>query len=218
MRERSLVDIAVIKLPMASSLKDFSLLSKEGGVTLKYVEKSGKVGNPRLLIIPGSRDTIRDITFLKESGIADRIRELEKKKKTVILGISGGFQMLGSKIIDIKGSEYRLSKCGGLNFLNIVTRIMPSCVASDVEVLPTKNFDSKIGGPNGCINGFETHSGRTKYLNGSEPIFMIKKRDGKNVEIPDGAMNKKGNVLGTYIHGIFDNENFRKRFLQYLAQ
>jgi len=216
MPKRNSVEIAVVKPPMASNLKDFSALQSEEGAVLRYAEKPGLLGNPRLLIIPGSRNVIQDLIFLKRSGMADRIREL--KKGTVIMGICGGFEMLGSKIIDVKGSEYRLSKCDGLNFLNIVTRLMPSYIASDVEVMPLGNFASTIGSGRGYINGFETHAGRTKYLHGSEALFMIKKRGGEYVEIPDGAINKEASVLGTYVHGIFDNENFRKGFLHYLSQ
>jgi len=92
---------------------------------------------------------------------------------------------------------------------------MPSMVDSKVEAVLLKNVRIKSERSQ-SISGFETHLGRTKYLGSSRPIFTITKRDGNDVEIPDGAINEEGNVIGTYIHGIFNNDHFRKQILHIL--
>ncbi len=202
------INIEVLYLPHISNFTDFDPFLKEEDVNLRYVKMGEKIGNPDLLIIPGTKNTIQDLVFLKRAGYTDKIRSLAKNGLSV-MGICGGFQMLGTKIIDIKGSESSLSKCDGLSFFNIVTRLMPSKVTSQIE------FE---GYGLSSLSGYEIHLGRTKYLNGSKSLFKITKRGQRKVEIPDGAINEKGNILGTYIHGIFDNDNFRSVFLNILRE
>ena len=206
------VKIEVLSFPKISTLTDFDPLRKDPGADFRYVNDNQKIQDPDLLIIPGSKDTIRDLVYIKRSGHADAIRKLAKKG-TMIMGLCGGFQMLGTKLIDVKGSENFLSKCDGLGFFNIVTRFMPSMVDCKTEAVPLKGFflSSKLE-----LKGFETHTGRTKYLEGSKPAFKITKRDETEVEIDDGAINEKGNIFGTYLHGIFDNDYFRKKLITYL--
>jgi adenosylcobyric acid synthase len=208
------IDVEVICTPGMSGTQDFAPLHREEGINLRYVKKGERIGEPHLLIIPGTRNTIRDLVYLKRNGYADKIRRLSKDN-TVILGISGGFQMLGTKIIDIKGSESYFSKCDGLSFFNIVTRIMPNKQDFKVKFVTINGrafgIEDETGVP---FSGYETHAGRTKYLKGSSPLFNIIKRGRTAVEIPDGAVNQECNIFGTYIHGVFRNENFRERFLK----
>lgn len=213
MPQKRSIEIAIIKLPGASNLSDFTILSKEENVKLSFIQAGDKIGVPDLLILPGTKNSIQDFLYLKREGYADTIRSLAKRQ-TMIMGISGGFQMLGAKVIDIRGNEQMPSKCDGLSFFNIVTRLMPSKVTSKVEFLPLKNTSTKNDDCESYVlSGYEMHLGRTKYLKGSQPLFKIIKRDSKEVEIFDGAVNKEGNIFGTYIHGIFDNTAFRKNLL-----
>ncbi len=197
------MNITILKLPHTYDLDEFDPLAKSEDVRLSHVTPDNDPGDPDLLIIPDTSNSIKDMEYLNRSGYANKIRMLAKKGCS-IFGISGGFQMLGTKIIDIKGSEYGLSRCEGLGFLNIVTRIMPSMTESKVEC----KF-------NGCasLTGFERHLGKTRYLKGSNPAFTITKRHDIEVEIPDGAINETGSIMGTYIHGIFDNDSFKEKFL-----
>lgn len=212
------VNIEVLYLPHISNFTDFDPFIEEEDVHLRYVRMGERIGSPDLLIIPGTKSTIQDMVFLKRAGYTDKIRSLAKNN-TMVMGICGGFQMMGTKIIDIKGSESSFSKCDGLSFFNIVTRLMPSKVTSQVEFEPMQNapLNFKDNGSS-RLTGYEIHIGRTKYLTGSQPLFKITKRDDTGVEIEDGAVNTAGNILGTYIHGIFDNDNFRNLFLNTLRE
>ncbi|MFH1847850.1 MAG: cobyric acid synthase [Candidatus Omnitrophota bacterium] len=207
------VAIEILLPPHASNLTDFDPLVNEAEVSVRFVKMGEAIGDPDLLILPGTKNTIQDIQFLKREGYIDSIKRA-LKKGSLILGICGCFQMLGKKVIDIKGSESGLSKCEGLSLFNIVTRIMPSKVTSQVEfealgdTLPGSNKKGLC-----ALKGFEIHLGRTKYLKGSKPLFKITKRGNREVEITDGAVNEDGNAFGTYIHGLFDNDTLRNTIL-----
>jgi len=207
MKKRQKINIEILKLPNASRLDEFDTLKNDKGIALRFINAKEEIGSPELFIIPGTSKTIQDYIYLKRNGYSDRIRELAKKKVT-IMGISGGFQMLGAKIIDIKGSEMLHSRCEGFGFLNMVTRLMPSKVEDDVEAMML-NDSCKV-------SGYESHIGRTKYLSGLGPMFTITKRGGTDVEIPDGAVNADGKIFGTYIHGLFKNTKFKDILLSRL--
>ncbi|MEE8359396.1 MAG: hypothetical protein V3S04_00555 [Candidatus Omnitrophota bacterium] len=213
------IDIEVLLLPHASNLADFDPLTACPDVNLRFIKMGQKIGDPHAFILPGTRNTLLDFQDIKKMGYTNEIRRLAKKGRT-ILGIGGGFQMLGTKIIDIKGSEYRLSQSGGLGFFQIVTRIMVMMVSHSVEFKPLSGgpLSEKIGGSNNAHTGFETHLGRTKYLNGSRVLFNITKRDGIEVEVADGAKNADGNIFGTYIHRLFENRGFREGFIEMVKQ
>lgn len=206
------INIEVLYLPHISNFTDFDPLQKEDDVALRYVRMGEEIAEPDILIIPGTKNTISDLVYLKKAGYADKIRGLAKKG-TFIIGICGGFQMLGRKIIDTKGSESYIAKTDGLSLFNIVTRIMPSKVTSHVEFSALRNPRFQIKGPSWPLTGYEIHLGRTKYLKGSQPLFKITKRGKSAVDIPDGAINKEGDVIGTYIHGIFENDAIRNALL-----
>jgi len=196
--------VRILKYPNASDLDEFDGLSKRDDVDLLISEDSNAINGADLVILPGTANTIQDYVYIKRSGATDKVRAAWKKGATVF-GISGGFQMMGVKVIDIKGSEYSHSKCDGLGFFNIVTRIMPSVIESDCECA----WDGL------SMRGFERHEGRTRYLKDSRPLFTITKRDGAEVEVFDGAANKEGTAFGTYIHGLFNNKDFCDRILQW---
>lgn len=212
------LNIEILRLPRATNLEDFDPLFEENDVITRFINMGDTVGDPDLFIIPGTKNTILDYQHIKKAGYLTQIKRLVKKNR-VLLGIAGGFQMLGTKIIDIKGSENMLSKSEGMGFFQIVTRIMPSMVDSEVcfEPLPDK-LRQQYEENTEKLSGFEIHLGRTKYLNGSQPMFRITERDGIEVEIFDGSVNESGNVLGTYIHRIFHNAQFRNRFIQSLRE
>lgn len=212
------ISIEVLYLPHISNFTDFDPFLKEEDVGLRYVKMGEDIGRPDLLIIPGTKNSIRDLLCLRKMGYVNKIRSLAREKR-FIMGICGGFQMLGTKIIDIKGSESHLSRCEGLSYLNIVTRLMPSKITTQAEFAPLEDslfaFDRR---KRDTLYGYEIHLGRTKYLKGAKPIFKITRRNSQEVEIPDGAINEEGNVFGTYIHGIFDNDAVRNTFLNIIRE
>jgi len=213
-REKNKINIEIIYLPHISNFTDFDLLEKEKDVSLRYVGHNHRIGNPDLLIIPGSKNTIDDLLYLKKTGYYSRILTLAKKGK-VILGICGGYQMLGKEILDPHHIESKREKIEGLGLLNITTILELSKITSQVKAhLIEKEFFSTEEE----ISGYEIHMGKTKLLKGVRPWLRITRRLSRSVNIEDGAIDKEGKIMGTYIHGLFDNHHFRRAFLNYLRK
>ncbi len=203
------LDVAVLRIPHISNFTDFDPLEQEKGVALRYVAAASKLGYPDLLIIPGSKNTMDDLHYLKTSGYLKEIMRL-KKNGCTILGICGGFQMLGKTINDPCGVESSLKSIKGLGLLNMETQFGKRKSTFQVEAEEINLNEN--GKSSEIIRGYEIHMGRTK-LNTEKSLFKIKKRSGKKCLLYDGAISRDMKVMGTYIHGIFDNDKFRRKFL-----
>ncbi len=193
-----LVEIAVIKLPRISNFTDFEPLERSASV--RYVSLGEQLGEPDAVIIPGTKNTVSDLVEMKRSGIDQQILALKDRP---VLGICGGYQILGREIIDC-GIEDTFGTIPGLGLLDAVTRF-------DLYEKKTVQTRKKVtgGGPilgriqGQEVTGYEIHMGVTSHED--EAAFG-----------DDGAVARDGLVIGTYLHGIFENENFRNAFLDYL--
>ena len=201
------IDIVVIRLPYMSNFTDFNSLSRLDNVSIRYIDKVQEIGDPHLVIIPGSKNTIDDIRFLKENGLYNKIVSLEKMG-TTILGICGGYQMMGNYIIDDLGVEGEKRVEGGFGFLPTTTKFNKDKITKQSSGRIVSNIIEEIN--NIEVSGYEIHNGVT-IVNNADNIF-IKLRTGEVA----GAINDKGNVIGTYLHGIFDNGDFIKQFIKTL--
>lgn len=206
---REKILIGVIKLPRMSNFTDFDPLLNEPDVHLCYVEAAENLHNLDLLIIPGSKSTIADLNFLKERGIFDEIRNF----KGHIAGICGGFQMLGSRLLDPNGIESSERSADGLDLLSAETEILPEkethqslCTLEEagLRVAPACS---------GVISGYEIHMGKTTLGSTAPPFAKIIRRGEATVAVEDGAVSADGRIFGTYMHGIFENEQFRTIYL-----
>jgi adenosylcobyric acid synthase len=194
------VEIAVIRLPRISNFTDFEPLERSARV--RYVELNESLGHPDAVIIPGTKNTVSDLQEMQAKGMADQIKSLQY---TPILGICGGYQILGREIIDC-GIEDTVGTVPCLGLLNAVTRF-------DLYEKRTVQVKKRVtgGGPilekirGQEVTGYEIHMGVTSF--GGEVAFG-----------DDGAVAENGIVIGTYLHGIFENENFRDAFLDYLYE
>jgi len=199
------IDIAVIKLPHISNFTDFNALENINGVRVRYVERAEDLENPDMVILPGSKNTIEDLLFVRESGIEDAIYRLYRSG-TIIFGICGGYQMLGTEIADPFHTESNLEKIAGIGLLNMKTVFQKEKVTTQVKASITGN-EGILEGLNGTVvEGYEIHMGTTEYLEGCSPYLTISSVLGQHAVKVDGVRN--GDVLGTYIHGIFDNMDF----------
>ena len=203
-KKESCLDVVVIRLPYMSNFTDFNALSRLENVNLRYVNNAKDIGNPHLLIIPGSKNTIEDLRFLKKSNIYNEIINLEKNN-TTILGICGGYQILGECIEDNLGVEGEISTEIGFGFLPIRTVFNKEKVTNQSKGKVVSKKIEKLYGVE--VSGYEIHNGET-FINNEDNIF-IKLDNGKVV----GAINHKGNILGTYLHGIFDDGDFLTYFI-----
>ena len=192
--------VGVVQLPHISNFTDFNALEGFAGVGVEYL-RSPSGPPPDLLIIPGSKNTIRDLEWVRETGF-DRYVEDARRHSSSIVGICGGYQMLGRLVSDPDGVEVEAgASVAGLGLLDVETEL----VADKTTV---RSGGRSFLGPR--VEGYEIHMGRTR-VGGDAPPFAVKD-DGT----PDGLA--EADVVGTYFHGIFDNEEFTRMLLERVAE
>ncbi len=204
--------IGVIRLPFISNFTDFDALDAEEGIALAFLTRPEDIEKADLIIIPGSKQTIADARWLEKTGFADAIQRHAQSGKLTV-GICGGMQMLGLEIEDSAGLEGG-GKTDGLGLLPIRTNLNGEKVTVPAigEICEARMFGVEIA----CreIGGYEIHLGETVYENDCQPFARVFRETDKTVEIIDGAVGKTGKTIGTYLHGLFDDDDFRHEFLQ----
>jgi adenosylcobyric acid synthase len=208
------IGIAVVRLPHISNFTDFEPLEGESDVGLSYVERPGDLRSCEAIIIPGSKNTIADLSWLMKSGCGEAILR-HHERGGVVVGICGGFQMLGTMIRDRQGVEGRKREIKGLGLLSVETRFLRHKATFQVEAEDMRG--PKGGRTREKLRGYEIHAGES-VLSGEENRFRIRSRSGKRCLRYDGAVSRDGRIWGTYIHGIFDNDGFRRRFIDGLKR
>jgi len=199
------VDIAVIKLPRISNYDDFDALAMEKGITVRYVDDPRDMGTPRAIIIPGSKTTLSDLAWLRERGLDSLVQALLVSGSSVV-GICGGYQMLGRIIRDPMGVEHSSGEEPGLGLLPVDTDFEP--VKRTVQVVGTVDGGALGAGTGPLeVRGYEIHMGTSRLLSGGRPLLRFP--DGRY----DGCVSAGGRVWGTYLHGVFDNPSFRRGWL-----
>ncbi|HEY9614337.1 cobyric acid synthase CobQ [Allocoleopsis sp.] len=209
-KANSEITIAVIRLPRISNFTDFDPLESEPSVTVKYISPSQSLGHPDAVILPGTKTTIADLLVLQKTGMATAIQEYAAAGGTV-LGICGGFQMLGKMLADPEGIEGQEGRYQGLSLLPLKTVIAGNKVAR--QRIVTSNYP-QVGLP---VGGYEIHQGRSRLIESEEgnkqssckPLF-----DDPGLGIVDIHQS----VWGSYLHGLFDNGPWRRAWLNYLRQ
>lgn len=206
------VEIGVIKLSHISNFTDLDALKKERGVFVKYAKTPEELNDVDVVIIPGTKATIKEIKFLRETGLSDKVVELAEKGIPII-GICGGLQLLGGRISDPLGIETNVSEGIGLGLLPVDTEFHRGKRTSQSRAFICGH--GSLLGPldNEKITGYEIHVGKSFRKDGCRPFARLE-GDGSF----DGAVNDTGLVFGTYLHGIFDNDNFRERFINFLRE
>ncbi|MFZ5641636.1 MAG: cobyric acid synthase [Bacillota bacterium] len=211
------LDVVVINLPHISNFTDFDPLEDEPDVQLRYINKGSKLGRPDLVIIPGSKNTIHDLVFLEKSGLAPRITALAREGVPVI-GICGGYQILGRELHDPLHTESDIDCMRGLGLIDMVTTFEPDKITTQVqaEIVGSGYFLTGVQGLS--VTGYEIHMGRSQLAPGVEHGFRITERSTRPADVLDGAVSGDGRVFGTYIHGIFDSDTFRRHILNLIRQ
>ncbi len=204
------INIAVIRMPRISNFTDFDPLESEPTVNIRYVGLKDSLGYPDAVILPGSKTTIADLVALQRSGLAEEIQNYATAGGTV-LGICGGFQMMGKMLADPEGVEGQEGRYKGLDLLPIKTVITGQKVARQRQV--TSNFP-QAGLP---VLGYEIHQGRSHLAendleaNGATYNALF---DDRNLGLVDSSQS----LWGTYLHGLFDNGAWRRAWLNRLRQ
>lgn len=207
------LEVAVIRLPYISNFTDFSVLRYFEDVKLRYVKTGESLGEPDVLIIPGSKNTLEDLRYLRESGLKEQLAQHVRKGK-LLIGVCGGYQMLGRELSDPYHTESGLGKMRGLGYLDMETVFLKEKTTAQVKACVTAGGIPAMADLDGeILQGYEIHMGVSSQGPGSRPFIKIKSRLGRKTEVVDGYINGDGNVFGTYIHGIFDNTAFTRKIL-----
>lgn len=209
------IQIAVIRTPKISNFTDFAALEAEADVSVNYVNKVSDLGKPDLIILPGSKNTTEDLRFVKESGLEKQIINLNKQGVPVI-GICGGYQMLGEKLQDPDHTESEIDEMAGLSLLPLVTTFLPEKVTRQVKAKCEGNGFIQLDLTMQELEGYEIHMGSTEYTRPVAKAFILDRGEGAVVE--DGAVREDGLVMGTYMHGVFDNDKLRRNILDALRE
>ncbi|MFH7319614.1 cobyric acid synthase [Desulfurivibrio sp. D14AmB] len=195
------VELALIDLSHISNFTDLEPLLAEPDVSLRLVRRAAELGRPDAIILPGSKNVIADLAFLEQSGLAAAIRQAATGGSCEIVGICGGFQMLGREVADPYSLESDGKTASGLGLLALETRL------EEEKTLVRRRFTHLASGL--PVHGYEIHHGQTR---GHEPPAL---QDGTETA---GAVSPDGRIWGSYLHGIFDADPFRRWFIDRLRQ
>ncbi|WP_226527005.1 cobyric acid synthase [Metabacillus niabensis] len=193
------IDIAVIRHPMISNFTDLDPFFEENDCHVRFVKQADELGNPDLLILPGSKNTIEDMMSLHQSGLANKILELTQSD-TIIVGICGGYQMLGNNIEDIHKVESEIGKTTGLGLLpmkTVITKKKKTVQSVGMAMFGEKQIP---------VKGYEIHMGESYFEETYIPF--IKQKNSQ-----DGVITENKQLIGTYFHGIFHNDLLRENVL-----
>ncbi|WP_199426551.1 cobyric acid synthase [Thermaerobacillus caldiproteolyticus] len=194
------IDIAVIRYPKISNFTDVDPFFIEPDCHIRFVTTADQLGQPDLLILPGSKNTIEDLLYVKESGLAKKIFHLYETSNVTIVGICGGYQMLGHRISDPFGVETPLQQTDGLRLLPIETtlkREKTTVLSEGVLMFAGERFH---------VKGYEIHMGCSHALDGYVPLIDVNGRS-------EGSQSEDERIIGTYFHDVFHNDAFREALL-----
>ena len=209
---RGVVDIVVIRLPRISNFTDFAVLEGMEEVNLRYVDSVEKLGTPDMILLPGTKNTMADLKWMRENGLEVAILK-EQQKGTVIFGICGGYQMLGEVLEDPEGIEEGGS-IRGMGLLPIRTVFTREKTRTRVSGI-IQEISGVLQGLSGRkLEGYEIHMGVTTGIRETEHFSVISE-EGK-IEKSDGAYLE--NVYGTYVHGVFDEDGIGVELVRILAE
>ncbi len=207
------LDIVVIHLPYTSNYDDFDPFENRG-CRVRFISEARELGSPDLIILPGTKTTISDLKFLRQSGIAAGILRLARAG-TPVIGICGGFQMLGKRINDPSRVESREMTVEGLGLLDVETTFAESKTTTQVRAEVTAGIGLLDGLGGVEVRGYEIHMGRTDSGTRKAPFRVFETPAGM-ADYVDGGISDDCQVFGSYIHGLFHNEAFTDGILTYL--
>jgi len=205
------LDIAVIWYPRISNFTDLAPLANDPGVSLRYVAHPSQLGRPDLIVLPGSKNTIDDLKYIKKAGMKQAIEQC-RTQGTMILGICGGFQMLGKKIRDPQNTESRTSEIEGLCLFDFETTLHTEKLTRQAI---RSTIRSSLFPKNIRVAGYEIHTGITHFPTPEIPLF---EPEGNEDPQPLGITNDDCSIAGTYLHGFLDEDVLRNAFLNRLRQ
>lgn len=214
----STLDIAVIRLPRLSNFTDIDPLLYESDVSLRFVQTPDELGQPDAVLLPGSKNTVDDLLFLRQTGLEQALLNHVGQGGRMV-GICAGYQMMGERLLDPELVESDRPETAGLGLFPTET-----VFTSDKRTVRAEGWTQLYGNQEGIppqeerypIHGYEIHMGRTHFLQPVEHPFQLLDPDGGTGVHTDGAVTGDGKCWGTYVHGILHNDDFRRAWLNEL--
>ncbi len=201
----AVLNVAVVRIPHLSNHTDFDALELFDDVHLYYTADPSALDAADLILLPGSKNTTEDLGWMQAQGIVSSIDRAREEGRW-IMGICGGFQMLGTRLEDPEHLEGIVGTVDGLGYLDVITRFERDKQRTQVEAT---TLGTRVPAN---IKGYEIHMGRT-VKSEERPFARIHRRFGETVDLEDGAISSDGKVLGTYLHGVFDTLTFTSELL-----
>jgi adenosylcobyric acid synthase len=200
------VRIGVVALPHLSNASDFDPLASAPGAAVRYVFRPADVDECKALVLPGTKNTVADLVHLHESGMAEAVRGFSRRGGAVA-GICGGYQIMGERVLDPEGVESNLAGAPGLGLLPVETVLTSRKVTGEAWGMTRRGFP---------VSGYEIHAGRTAHVDGGGWFARLTRGTTGEV-VEDGCTAEGGRIWGTYLHGVFDSEGFRRPWLKDLG-
>ncbi len=196
------VRAVIARLPHISNFTDFSLLGAEADVSVSYAQRAAQLAQADIIILPGTKNTIEDLNWLKQNGMADEIVR-HARRGGMVIGICGGYQMLGETLRDPEHVESRIPQIAGLGLLDFDVRFnaQKTTVQASGAIRCAQGWLQSLNGL--MLDGYEIHSGVNAFGPRCVPFLYLNGR-----AEPDGVTNAQFNVIGSYLHGIFDTGAF----------
>lgn len=205
-QQRAELNISVLKLPHLANFTDFEPLEAEGYLELKYINLDSPLGRPDGVILPGTKNTIKALLALHHTGMAEQLQNYVQQGGT-ILGICGGYQMLGEQVLDAHAQEGEVTQAQGLALLPLITQLEPH------KITRQRQIDCHYPWPNLKVTGYEIHQGVTRHLQPLKNDFLPLFAD------PDlGIVDAQEQIWGCYLHGLLENGPWRRAWLNILRE
>ncbi|MBY9078155.1 cobyric acid synthase [Paenibacillus sp. HN-1] len=204
------LDVAVIRLPRISNFTDTDPLLYEPDVKVRYVENPDELGNPDVILIPGTKNTLADLRTIREVGLEKAIRA-QVLQGARLVGLCGGYQMLGEKLSDPEQVESEEGETLGLGYLPMETVFYPDKRTERVRGIVACSHPDWTELEGMPVEGYEIHMGRTAVREYAKSLFDFSGQK-------EGVISADGKIWGTYVHGIFENDAFRRSWLNRIRQ
>jgi adenosylcobyric acid synthase len=187
-------------------------MEQDARIDLRYVNRPDELDGLDVVILPGSKSVMADLEALRETGMADALVTCHENGGRLV-GICGGYQMLGRRILDPEGVESACSEMSGLGLLDVVTTLTGEKQTHQVEgaPLPVAKDVGLLGLDR--VSGYEIHMGESILGADARPLFRLTKRSGQVIDLLDGAVSPDHRVWGTYLHGLFDDPDLKEALL-----
>ncbi len=206
-----MITVRIVRLPNSAMPEEFDALAAEPGVELAFVDSPAELGVPDMVVLPGSEATIPDLAHMRETGMDAAVRRAAEGG-SLIFGICGGFQMMGSELHDPQGLEGGAPRATGLGVFDLVTRFTRDEIDEPVRVTGAAGGFLPKGGE---VSGFVLHGGRST-LRGEDavPLFTEPARGASSC--PLGIATRDYSAMGTYLHGVLADPLFRRCIIEHL--